>query len=622
MDRQHRQNSSIQLSLLILIAAGVFVQIIAIQPLWGHISDQGDFLGRYSYSYLVVLILHLLLTIGWVTAFILHQKFGMWLNRLSLSWRYGLIITLTMMGFIIWLINLRRLPNSYVAVNLLVFVLCLVVSLPDNYGPSRWWFRVLVIAVGLMLIPTFFSSLTNRSFSPDEAAWADYTTSPFVAGGQYLRTWLETPITIMPGRGWFPVIYGWLLENVWFDIKLGRILNFLGYLAAFAGIGAVTWKLYGRQAAVVSAGFAVLSRAFIPSLDFRPDHQLPAIAMLITFTALQSRLNGQKPRRFIWDMLCGFIATLSLQVHAAGIVYIFGFSLFYAAEYAICIYRDRSTANFKPLFVYSLGLLIGLAVFYICNIAPVGGLERYLQILIQTRYSAYRALNFLTWPSFFERLLIFGSLAYILWRRSEADKLILGIIFCVVIGISLFDTQGYNSTFTAFYVIPIGTLFVDGMRGNKATAAETLRRNLAIIVVAVFLLGQLAGLFIRLDNFGRWLQTGEFPPYLYTELQPVLRPRVSSSDVVVSTHQLIWTIPDHPHLVSFAAEATGMERWGLSEPVEVWERVRPTVIIHVEHQMHFDPGLQAYMSNHQFAVCETLNVLNTAITIYREQCES
>ncbi|MBZ0278729.1 MAG: hypothetical protein K8I60_21455, partial [Anaerolineae bacterium] len=95
---------------------------------------------------------------------------------------------------------------------------------------------------------------------------------------------------------------------------------------------------------------------------------------------------------------------------------------------------------------------------------------------------------------------------------------------------------------------------------------------------------------------------------------------LKDNDVIVSTHQLIWTLPDYPHLVSFAAEQTAMARWHLTDAKDVWERVQPTLIIEVEREMHFDPGLVAYMAEKGFQVCETLNVLNTPIHLYRTTC--
>jgi hypothetical protein len=116
------------------------------------------------------------------------------------------------------------------------------------------------------------------------------------------------------------------------------------------------------------------------------------------------------------------------------------------------------------------------------------------------------------------------------------------------------------------------------------------------------------------------MQGGGLPPFLYEELRQPLSSLIREDDVVVSTHQLIWTIPDHPALVSFAAELAAMRRWNLADGVEVWERVQPTLIIYVEREMQFSAGLQTYMTRHNFAVCQEIDVLERAIILYRAIC--
>lgn len=610
----------VPIPLAAVLAAGVVMQFLSAASIWGHVSDETMILGRYSYTYLPVLGLHVGLTVAWLAALWQRRRLESWLRRLPFRTALAGVVLLTAAAVLIWIVDLRRLPDGYVTTNLGLAALALVLTLPDGRIRPRLGYGLIALALALMLIPTLFTALTKREFSPDEATWADYVTSPFVAGGLYARTWLAEPIAILPGIGWLPAGYGWLLEHVWYDIRLGRLLNILGYAAAFAGIGAAAWRLYGRRAALVSVGFALLSRAFFPSMDYRPDHQLPAASALILFTALQSRLGVQTGRRLVWDMLCGLLAVLSLQAHAAGIVYVVGFSLYYGIEAAARLYR-RQPVDVARLAAFGAGLMTGGVAFYLFNILPVGGLERYLDILIDTRYSSTRKLNFLGWVSGLELPVVWGALAYLLWRRDRADKLLLGMIGAVWVGILLFDTQGYVSTFTGLYIVPVGALLVDGLRAAGIGRGENRRSLLAAAVVTALLIGQMSGAFITWDRFWQTVTTGRWPPFLYHELRQPLLPLLREDDVIVSTHQLIWTLPSSTNLVSFAAEASGMKRWKLSEPVEVWEQVQPTVVIEVRGQMHFDPGLQAYMAQEAFQPCQTLTVLDTDVVIYRQVCD-
>ncbi len=601
-----------------LIGFAFIAQLAGVYYLWSHTSSSGEFLGRYSYRYAIGLFANVILVMAWAFILLQHKRIVIWLENLRVIERMRIIILPGIAVFILWLFPVEAPIKQYFALNWLLITAVTVYTMPDRETHYRWgWVMIAVLA--LLFIPTLITTLTNRYFSQDEAMWADYATSPFEAGGLYARTWQEQPFTIAPGRSWSTVVLGWMLENVDYDIKVGRLLNFYFWITGFIGVGAVTWRLYGRQAAVVSTTFAALGLSFIPFVDYRPDHQLPAVAMFIMFTALQARYTTGK--RGFWDFACGLAGTLSLHFHAAGIVFAFGFSVYYLAEYIGTSARSRRLANIRPLLWYGAGALLGCVIYYVLDIATIGGLQVYLDFLIKHRYSARRILRFLSWPSpLFERAIVVTSFLYIAWRRTEADRMVIGMILCVILGILALDTQGYRTTFSAFYVIPVGALIADALRDPRIPAARSLRRAVLALALFIMLAGQWMGEFIAWPAVQYVAQTGELPPFLYEELKPKLLPLLRDDDVVASTHQLIWTIPHKPTLYFVGSEATAQETYHLTDREQVWERVKPTVIVNVENQMVIEKGLQAYIDNHHFVVCDEMTVTGVNITVMRETC--
>ncbi|MCB9453351.1 MAG: hypothetical protein H6672_18115 [Anaerolineaceae bacterium] len=605
-----------KVTLPVLLVVGFLAQIWGSFPLWNHSSDSGQFLGRYSYGYAAILILNLILIATWFLLLVRRRKLENQFKRLPARWLYLLVMVagLAMLG--IYLTSVETQIKQYIAFNWLLFSLVVIYVIPDRRLSMRWVIAI-VLVIAAILIPIFVTALTERAFSPDEATWADYATSPFVAGGMYVRTWLREPLVIEPGRGWSTAIYGWLLENVSFDIKVGRIFNFVGYLLGFAGIGAVAARLYGREAAFVSVSFAVLSRSFFISHDYRPDHQLPLGLMLVTLAVLQARGSKGRTARRVWHFIAGLLATLVLQIHAAGIVFIFAFSLFYFVEFVIQSYRKRQLTALEPLIWFGAGIMSGMVLFYFLNIAPVGGFAVYFENLLRDRwgFSLTRRLAFLRWPSLPEWMVILGGFAYILWRRNQVDRLLLGLVGCIALGIFLLDSQGYRTTYNALYVIPVGTLVVHGF----SDIAWGRKHLLILAGVLTVMVAEMSGLFINWRTVGDWLATGQFPPFLYGELRSAIAPYVSDDDVIVGTHELIWTFPDQRELYGYAAEYLAAQRLKVAEPKGVWEYVEPTLIIEVPNQS-FDVGLVAYMDEHNFQVCQTLDVLDTPIRLYRTSC--
>jgi hypothetical protein len=603
-----------RLTVPVFTVSGGIILLVSLQMLWSHSSTTGAFLGRYSVRYTVALLASLILLGLWMTALFKRQAANRLIRGLPDRWYIGLAAISGLAVFGILVSPIEDRIQHFAAINWLTGLALTGLLRQDQPASRRWLWVGIPIVLGVWFVPVVISVLTRRAFSPDEAMWADYASSVFRASGMYARTWLQEPVAILPGLGWSVAGYGWLLEHVSFTLLTGRVWNFLGYVVAFVGIGLVTWRLYGLKPALINVAFAALSRAFIPVLDYRPDHQLPAAAMFITFAAIQGRLSQ---RRGIWHFLCGLLATLSLQIHAAGVALAFGFSVFYLVE-SLPKLRRRQWNACWPLLWFGIGALIGSLIYYLFNVQPVGGLEMFLNTLLDARVNTNRRILFLSWTSFFEWMLILSAFAYLIWRRSPADRLFLGILACVLAGVVLLDYQGYRTHYNAFYIVPVGVLLVSAF--NPARAGVGRRAILISLGAILMLVGLSSSSFIAWPAVQQWVKTGELPRFLYTELEPVLSPFIQKDDVVVSTHQLIWTFPDHPHLISVGAEVTAMRRWGLDDPVLVWQRVRPTKVVYVKDQMDLSPALLAYMEQRWFEVCLTRQVIEQEVTLYAENC--
>src|SRR5262249_6002824 len=159
-----------------------------------------------------------------------------------------------------------------------------------------------------------------------------------------------------------------------------------------------------------------------------------------------------------------------------------------------------------------------------------------------------RVAVFLAWPVLFEQILVIGALVYLAWRRSMADRPILGMLACILIGLALLDTQGYRSPYIALYSVPVGALLVGGfshltasLNGespeNKANFSPRESIGAKVAVAALCFTAVMAGQAIAYADTGgilRWLKTGHPPEFLYEALGPFIRPYIQKNDVIVS----------------------------------------------------------------------------------------
>jgi hypothetical protein len=596
-----------------LILVGAIAQIISAPLLWSHRSVGGTLLNAYTPRYSLALAAHAALSLLWIALLVWRRAEGALLQRIPRRLRLAGAIGFTMIGALAPLLPIEADVRSYVSANCLLLALLLIATWTMPFALPKQLFWIAAAAAAVIVIGMALSTLTRFPFSPDEAHWADYASTAWngTPPGVYARMWLMPPQVIAPGIGWSVAAYGWFLENVWFDIRMGRLWNLAFNTAAVLFASALAWRLYGRRAGALALMFAALSAGIIPVFDYRPAHQLAFAGGLIALCAAQAR-RAQRAS-LLWHGAVGLLAALSLQLHAAGIAFAFGSSLFYLLEGVFSLVQRRSP-QWRALLAYGVGALVGTVIYYLFNILPAGGLDAYLAALTAERGARLNWFAFLTWDSFAEWIVFALALIFLLLRRSCADRFLLLFIACTWIGLGLFDTQGYRAPTAGLLACAAGAALADGL-------GFVQQRRWVIAVVLTVTAG---GAFAFIDGRGleAWLQTGTPPTYVYRDLRAPLQAYIRDDDVIAGSHLLIWTLPDYPQLVSYAGELTGMRRWSLIDSEAVWERVAPTVVIDIAPEMTINPGLAEYMQRRQFVPCASFSIRQLNITLYRPECLS
>lgn len=603
-----------------LLLLGALLGVLSFPVLWGHSSDQAHVLGRFSTRYAAALGGFALLSAALLLLALVSRRVYALLQRIP--WGLRGLAALGVLGLVAWGSSLpieEHLWQVSFAYAVLLVALLLFPSEP-RAATRRLFLLVWGGVVLLLLGPMLISNLTLQTFSPDEAQYADIGSSLFRAQGVYASTWLNEPRLIEPGQGWLLGVYGWLLTNVHFAIETGRWWGVLWDALAALGIGLAAGKLYGRSAGLLSALIAWLSLWLVPIVEFRPNHQLAAAGAFAIWLLMQG-LSSQK-RAWLWHGLVGLLVTVAMQIHAGAIVFAVGFSLFYLLLGVQRFWRGQRRQALELLLGFGMGAALGTLSYIVLNVLPVGGFQAYLDFLVGARWRELetRGIALLSLPTRpFEWLLGTTAWAVLLLRRSAADRRILLLLAIFAIVSPVVDTQGYFAVFLPLLFIPIGSALLS----LRPAEGHISRYALLVASAALFLLVvQLHQTFIDYDGVRYVLAQRELPPRFYQELQPMLRAEVTEDDVVVGTTSLIWALPEHPQLLAFGAEITAARLRGYEDELaRVWYDEQPTLVVRNENGLPVPPGLQQYMAENDFQVCQEWRLLGYAVELLRADCD-
>lgn len=599
--------------LLYLIVAAFVAQVIQIPNLWGHVSTGGSILGRYSPGYASFLGLTLLVALIWLGLLIRYQHVQVWLYQTVSTTVSVALVVLSGAGLIvISLSGIEEQIVQYLALNWALFSVILLYPLNDAPRLRIYFyvlFTILAVLIGLIVI---VATLTAQLYTPDEAIWANIASSYRVAGGLFYRAANYMPLSVAPGLGWIHVVHGelqWLFD---FDVRIARAFNL-----AFKGLGCLAlWllsdRLYGRAAAWTVVLLTVIGSEIFRAFEYRPDHFLIFGQAITFFCVVMAWQAKRRLSRLLWHMLAGLLITLSMQLHAIALGFILGISLFYVLDFALTSFRQRRIcgSDVQVLVAFGLGALLGSGFYYYANIASVGGLDVYLSILVGERGSADRQFKYLIFWSQIDLVLLYGSLAFLIWRRTVTDQRYLALLACSVIGITLIDTQGYLIPLRGLFLVPMGVMLAQGFPQKRLWV-------LAIILVA--LVPQTV-YWARPSAVWSVLQQGGLPEIAVEQLGRTILENVPLRDeVVVATHELTWVMPDYPRLYTPGAEGLAPKQYGW-EGVEVWNNLKPDIYIEIPARQETPPGLRAYLEQEGFQVCQQFSAINTPVIVYRRDC--
>jgi len=598
------------------------MQIALLPSLWGHSSDTTAFLGRYSGRYGAVLIIHsvilVLMTLGVGQA----ERFNTFIQRLPTQIRIGTIGLTALLAMMIWWPSIELQVRAFFALLLTQIACILILSLPDTSVNRRPWLIAAGVLIAVLCIPLAITIYMALPYSPDEAHWADLSSAFVRFGGVYTPSWQRVPILIEPGLGWSVAAYGVWVDATGYTVWAGRAWTFAVHLMTIAAMGFVARRWWGGATAGLTVLFAALSFSLFPVLDYRPDYQLAAGQMLVLLCAIQARYGERW--RGAWHLLCGLLAVLTLELHAAGIIVAFGFGSVYLVEALWHVWtRQAWRGILSTLMWFGTGAALGIVIYIAANIAPIGGLSVYLAQLVTERGESARPIKAFIWPSAYEAGLIVAALAYHVWqtKRSRTFPLLLILIGGTILGALLFDSQGYFSLYKALYLLPVGALLVGAFRTDDLPLGKNRRSVWIAGCVILCLAGQMIGGFITWDRVASVLQTRMPPPYPVEALGNQIRAEMPADARIASTHEFIWSFADWPAFYSIGAEITLMRQKKLQRPLESWDYLQPDTIVYLVDTMEMTPGLKAYMERDNFQLCKTYTYSGLRADLYRRQCE-
>ena len=632
-----------QITPRLVVAFAILIQLAAAQSLWDVTFPDAAavVLGRYSLPYFVASLFNPLLILVLVFAWLNWNRIAQFLDNISGSVRVGLIVVSGVAVAVLWASGFDLRLLRYAMVNWVLFATVLVLTLPDRNWNPTWWRVVLgalvIVIIGLVAWTAIF---TKGAFLPyDESSWADYATSLFRTGGVHYRMYLQD-YAVRPGYPLIPVAYGWLLENVSYDARVGHIWMLVVYAIALVGIWAIARKMYSSSVAWISAIVATLSLNFIAQNEFRSHHHIPALSILMLWCAWQAR-HTRGRRGLLWVFACGLLGSLGMELHAIAYMLLGAFGIHLLIDAALAWWRERDTYGFVQVVVFGVGAALGLVVYYFLNIQPVGGLEEFLHLLSQDKppfgfrfdfldFHLYESASLYSNNDRVFTMLTWAGLLYLLWRRTQVDRWFLRLVVLVIAIAFVLDFFGYTALYTSYFSIAIGVLLAQGFRLLTQSQHWNLHTSGVVTVVIVALVIVLATQIVAWGLLGDWVRTGELPnPYGdFVEIGAILESEhISDDDVIVSTHQLMWGLPRHQSLYSIFAEQYWMR---IEEPEAIrarWDALEPTVYIKVDDDLFADAigrklinQLNAHLDDREFALCDSFMVQGFTVEVYRPEC--
>jgi hypothetical protein len=293
-----------------------------------------------------------------------------WSLKLLKRWRFpprlGLpLLTALLAGMVVFaLLPIEAAPiRVWLGVNGLALGLVITEVSSAKYVAKRRWlaagigFVLLLAAVGLFTA----YAVPGPESSGDEVMWADTARNWLVAGGLYFRINFAPSVPIAPGVGYWLLVLAEWINLLGLSFGSVRLFVWLAWVVVIAAVGLASVRLYGRWVGVAAASVTASSTLLLSERLLRPEFILPAAGSLILICYLQ------RSRGWLWSFVCGWLAVLSLEIHAAGIAYIAATTALYVQD-AFILWRGGGKPFTPGLMAFAAGGVVGGIAYAITHI--------------------------------------------------------------------------------------------------------------------------------------------------------------------------------------------------------------------------------------------------------------
>jgi hypothetical protein len=591
-----------------------------------HTSDAGTVLGRYSLTYAAGLVVAVAIVA--LAAFVSFTGPGRrWLESAVRRFdrraqRHGLKFTaalaLVLLGALTLLFSLP-VHIQYIELLILFNVVMLLVAagrvLPKTEArENRPVQRLLWALLGLVLVVSLFSAhaVPLEQGHGDEAAWTNMAETLRTSGQAYIKISGHSPVILPPGAGWWVAPYALWLDVFGVSLASGRLFIWLMYLASVACVGWAGARLYDRTTGLIAAVLTAASLFMLTFRIIRPEIGLVAVGALL-LVAYHASL-----KRPLWAFAAGWLAILSLEIHAAGLAYIVALIGMFASDALLALGQRRNPFARRQVALLA-GLAWGSAIFVAIHILILPDPSSYFGVLRSSRdfldgLPTGELLAKVT-TSFWERsplelVLAAAGLVVMLMRRNPGDRVVLRFLAFTLIAylVLIPEPFTYLIILMPFMALAVASL----LRLADRRGVDRPRAGVGLVATAA-----LCAPFFALSLPGLALN-----PMPATELTPVIeRGRALSSpdEVIAGDGFAWWGFTDYPEFFAFWAEweaTRGLADWRWDE---TWNTLQPSLVFMVYYPGFPDmpPALRRYIDEQGFERVDSFTWEGHPVEFYR-----
>ncbi len=577
-------------------------------------SHDGAILGPYSLPYAFGLAASVGL-VGLAAFLSFTQPGWRWLDRaagrfdLLVRWHGQRFAAALAILLLISLVMLFSLPAviRYIELLLLFNLIMLLVSLVS--GPThaetqavRSVDRLLWLLLAVVLVVSFFSAqaVPAQASDSDEVGWTNIAYTWATTGQAYIKFSGQSELPLTPGLGWWVAPFGLWLQAFGVSLAAGRMFIWLFYLASVVCIGWAGTRLYDRTTGLVAAILTATSPFMLTFRIVRPEIGLAAVGALLMVLYLASR------KRPLWAFVAGWLAILSLEIHAAGLAYIVSVLILYGLD-SLGQLRARRNPFTLQVFAVIGGMVVGSLLYLALHVLIVPEPGAYLESMRSTRgfldgggmvQGLLIAMVTIVQDGLLELLLTILAIAALISRGTPRDLLVLRffVITLVCYFVLVPASQSYMVVFMPYMAWGIAAMISLGLRGLDAPP----RPALSLLAIAAF-----SAPFFAVSLPG--LSLNPMPP---TEITPVMqrvRELSDPADVVVGDVFTWWGLTDYPEFYNTWSEHELPRGLGYATAGELWAGLNPDLVFGVGGRDFpaISSALRAYLDEQDFVLVDS-----------------